>query len=96
MSDPETGCGLEADTVQPTEEVVMPPGPAVLAVGDRLEADRLLLGDDLPDLGVLDRRQLLGGDAAGLALGAGLLQRRRAQDGADVIGTEWHIGRGHG
>jgi hypothetical protein len=35
----------------------MPPGAPELAVGRRLQADRLLAGDDLADLRILDAAQ---------------------------------------
>ena len=43
---------------QVPEEIEVPPGAAELAVGGELQADLLLLGDDLPDLLVLDRLEL--------------------------------------
>jgi len=36
----------------------MPIGAPQLAIGDRTKPDLLLLGDDLFDLGVFDRREL--------------------------------------
>ena len=48
------------DAVEPPEEIEVPPGAAELAVGDRLEADLLLLLDDALDLAVLDRLELGG------------------------------------
>ena len=42
------------DAVEALVEVEMPPGAAELAVGRELEADLLLLLDDLLDLAVLD------------------------------------------
>ena len=53
--------------VEAPEEIEMPPRAAELAVGDRLQADVLLLLDDALDLAVLDRLQRVGRD---LALGA--------------------------
>ena len=69
------------------EEVEMPPGAAELAVGGELQADLLLLPDDLPDLLVLDRFELVGRDLALLALGARVLERRGAQQAADFVGA---------
>jgi hypothetical protein len=40
----------EVDAVEPGQEVEMPPGAAEFAIGRKLEADLLLLGDDLADL----------------------------------------------
>ena len=45
----------QLDAVEPGQEIVMPPRAAELAIGHRLQADRLLLGHELRDLGVLDR-----------------------------------------
>src|SRR6185503_19427585 len=64
------------------EEIEVPPGAAELAIGGELQAHLLLLGDDLLDLRVLDRLELGRSDLALLALGAGFLQRRRAQQTA--------------
>src|SRR5262245_42722390 len=42
--------GIELHAVEPGVEVEMPPGAAEFAVRNRLQADRLLLLDDRPDL----------------------------------------------
>ena len=42
----------DLDAIQLLQEVPLPGGPAVFAVGDALEADLLLAGDDLLDRGV--------------------------------------------
>ena len=42
------------DALQALEEVEMPPGTPELAIGRRLQADRLLARDDLADLRILD------------------------------------------
>ena len=65
------------------EEIEVPPGAAELAVGGELQADLLLLPDDLLDLLVLDLLELVGRDLALLALGARVLERRGAQQAAD-------------
>ena len=49
---------VDLDAVEHAEEVEMPPRPAELAVGRELEADLLLLADDLRDLLVFDRLEL--------------------------------------
>ena len=49
-------------------EIEMPPGAAEFAVGRELQADLLLLLDDLLDLGVFDRFELRVGDLALLVL----------------------------
>ena len=46
------------DPAEAFEKIEMPPGAAVFAVGRKLQADLLLLGDDLLDLGVFDRLEL--------------------------------------
>ena len=66
---------VELDAVEHAEEIEMPIGAAELAVGRQLEADLLLLGDDLLDFLVLDLFQLGGRDLALFALGARDLQR---------------------
>src|SRR5207244_1200206 len=51
--------GLEQlHPVEHAEEVEMPPGTAELAVARELQADLLLLPDDLLDLAVLNRLEL--------------------------------------
>src|SRR5215467_257296 len=72
----------------------MPPRAAVLAVGRELEADLLLLPDDLVDLAVLDLLELGVGQGACLVLGARVLDRGRAQDAADMVGAERRLGSG--
>ena len=49
---------VDLDALQHAEEIEVPPGAAVLAVGRELEADLLLLLDDLLDLAVLDLLEL--------------------------------------
>jgi hypothetical protein len=44
--------------------------------------------DDSRDLAIFDRLELVGGDLALLASGAGLFQRRSAEQTADMIGAE--------
>ena len=83
------------DAVELAEEVVVPEGAAELAVGDRFEADLFLLADDLLDLAVLDRLELVGADLAALAFRPRLLQRGGTQQAADMIGAERRLGAGH-
>src|SRR5262249_8811192 len=82
--------------VEPLVEIEMPPRAAELAVGGELEADLRLLRDDLLDLAILDLLELFGRDLALLMPGAGLLERRRAQQAADVVGAERRLGTLHG
>ena len=58
-----------------------------------LQADVFLPLDDLFDLAVFDRFERRGVDFAALALGARVLQRRGAQQAADMIGAEGGRGR---
>ena len=83
------------DAVEPPEKVEMPPGAAELAVGDGLQAGLLLLGDDRADLAVFDLLERIGGDLAIGAALARLLQRRGAQQAADMIGAERRLGALH-
>ena len=86
---------MALDAVEPPQEVEMPPGAAEFAVGDGLQADRFLLFDDAFDFAVLHRLERNGGD---LALGvtfARLLQRRGAQQAADMVGTKRRFGSLH-
>ena len=61
---------------------------AELAVGDGLEADVLLHPDARADRLVLDGVQLGRVDGAERELGAGVQQLGRAEQAADVVGTE--------
>src|SRR5581483_3041890 len=81
---------------QLAEKVVIPERAAELAVGDGFQPHVLLPPDGVGDLAVLDRLQLIGRDLVLLALGAGFLQRGRAQQAADVIGAERGLGALHG
>ena len=87
--------GVELHAIEPLVEIELPPGAPELAVGRELEPDLFLLLDDLLDLAVLDLPELLGGDLALLALRPRLLERRGAQQAADMIGAEWRFGSLH-
>jgi hypothetical protein len=80
---------IELDAVESLEEIELPPRAARLAVGGGLEPNLLLLSDRLLDLAVLDRAQRAGGELAALVLRPRLLERRRPQQAADVVGAEW-------
>ncbi len=80
------------DAVEAPEEIEMPPGAAEFAVGDRLQADVLLLFDDAFDLAILDRFQRIGIDFAFGAPLARFFQRGRSQQAADMIGAERRLG----
>ena len=76
------------DAVERTEKVVVPEGATEFAVGGGLQARLFLAFDDFLDLLVFHRLELIGGNFTPLALGARLLQRRGAQQAADMIGAE--------
>ena len=82
------------DPTELVDEVHVPRAAAELAVGGRLEPDVLLHPHDVADGVVLDGAQLVGAEPTGGGVLAGLEQRRRAEQAADVIGAErW--GREH-
>src|SRR5258706_6111543 len=83
---------VNLDAVEHPEKVEVPPGAAELAVGRKLKAEFLLPLDDLLDLAVLDRLELGGGDGTLFALGPRFLERRRAQEAADMVGTKRRVG----
>src|SRR5690242_11293269 len=80
------------DAVELREEIVVPPRAAELAVGHRLQANRFLLGNELADLRVLDRLEIHRADLPGQPLGARLLDRRAAQQAADLVSAERRLG----
>src|SRR3984957_1534879 len=83
------------DAVETPEEIEVPPGTAEFTVGDRLQAGRFLLLDDVLDLAIFHRFQLVRRDLAlGVAL-ARLFQRRGPQQTADMIGAKRWSGSLH-
>ena len=86
---------VDLDPVERAVEIEMPPGPPELAVGRSPDADPLLPGDGRRDLPVLDRAQRVRVDLAAGAPRAGLLERRRAQQAADMVGAEGRGRPGH-
>ena len=76
------------DAAELVDEVHVPGGAAQLPVGDRAQADLLLHRDRVANRLVLGGAQLLCGEAALVVRGAGLEQRRRTQQAADVVGAE--------
>src|SRR6266850_5080293 len=66
----------------------MPPGAAEFAIGREFQPDRRLLVHDLFDLDVLGLAQIVGRYLALLQLGARLLDARRPQQAADLVGAE--------
>ncbi len=76
------------DPGQRAQKIVIPEGAAEFAVGRGLEPDVLLPLDDLFDLAVFDLLERGGGDFAPLTFRPRFLQRRSAQQAADVVGAE--------
>src|SRR5882724_826951 len=66
----------------------MPPGAAEFAVGREFQSDRGLPVHDLLNLHVLDLAQIVGGNLALLELGTRLLDARRPQQAANLVGAE--------
>jgi hypothetical protein len=78
--------------IEAPEKIKMPPGAAEFAIGDRLQAHVFLFPYDTLDLAVFNLLQLSRCNLAFYALLARFLQRRRPQQTADMIGTEWRFG----
>ena len=87
---------VHLDAAELCQEVEMPEGTAELAIGHRLQAIGLLLGDGVDDGGILGGAQPGGIQRAGGMRGAGLAQRHRAQQAADHVGAEGGLAIGHG
>ncbi len=79
---------IQLDAVETLIEIELPPGAAEFTVGGELQPDLLLLADGLVDLAVLDFGQLRVGDPALGVLGARFLERRGAQQTADMVGAK--------
>src|SRR5579884_1274019 len=82
------------DIVQPLQEIIVPGGAAVFAIGDGPKPERLLFADHALNLAILDFGECVHADLAALALVSRFLQRRRAQQAADMVGSEWRFGTG--
>ena len=87
---------IHLDAAKPGEEVEMPEGAAILAIGNRLQAIGLLLSDRFDDGGILGGAETGGIQRARSMRGAGLPQRHRAQQAADHVGAERRLALGHG
>ena len=83
------------DAVEPPQEVEMPPGAAEFAVGDRVQAGRLLFFDDALDLAVFHRLERRGVDLAFDATLARFFQGGGPQQAADMVGAERRFGSLH-
>ena len=86
---------IRFDVVKLLQKIVVPGDAPVLAVGDRLQSDALLLADDLLDLAIFDFRQRVRADFATLALFPRFFERRGPQQAADMVGAEWGLGALH-
>src|SRR5215218_407554 len=86
---------INLDPVKHAEEIEVPPRAPELAVRRELQADILLLFDYVLDLAVLDGFELFSRDLALFARRPRLLQSRRTQKAADVIGAKGRGGSGH-
>src|SRR5215472_12744001 len=76
------------DSLDLLREIEVPEIAPVLAVGDRLEPDRLLLRHHLADTAVLDRGELAGRQLPGLRLGARRDQLGRPEKTSYLVGAE--------
>ena len=81
--------GVGRDAVEAFEEIEMPPGAAEFAIGRELEPDLLLLLDNLLDLAIFDLFELRRRHLAPRVFFTCLLDRRSAQQAADVVGAKW-------
>jgi hypothetical protein len=77
--------GIGLDAFEPFQEIVIPRGPAKLAVGHGLEPRLLLLADHAVDLAILDRGEGCRGDFAARAFLPRPSERSRP---ADAIGAK--------
>ena len=84
----------QPDPGEPTEEVEVPPVAAELAVGDRVQPDRLFTGGELGDALVLDGLELVGRQLAVLARLARRQQPSRAEQAPDVVGATGELSHG--
>ncbi len=76
------------DAGQLAQEIGLPGLAAIFAVGDRLQPDRLLSGDQRGDLAILDLGERLRRNLAAPMFGARVLQRGRAEQAADMVSPE--------
>src|SRR5262245_54452393 len=83
------------NAVDAPEKIEVPPRPAELAIGDRLQPDLFLLLDDALDLAVFDCLEFGRADLALGALRARLMQRGGTQQAADMVGAKRRLGALH-
>ena len=86
---------MALDAMEPPEKIEVPPGAAKLPIRDSLKPDLLLLLYDPLNLAVLERLEICSADLALRAFLTRRLQRRRAQQTADVISAERRLGTLH-
>ena len=89
-------CTADLDAGELFEEVEVEPRASELAIGDAAHADRLDLSHGVGDCLVLDGALVVGGDRAGSELLASIEHGLRAQQTADVVGSERRVDRTHG
>src|SRR5262249_1088854 len=88
---------VDLDPIKHAVKVEVPPRAAIFAIGRELEAQFLLLGDDLWNFLLFPPLEVAGRALTLLAFLARLLERRRAQDRADMVGAERRFcSSGHG
>src|SRR5262249_30758169 len=83
---------VDFDAIEHAEKVEMPERAAKLAIGGKLQPYVLLLLDDPGDLTILDRLQLGTRFSAFLLFAACLLERRGAEEAADMGGGKRRLG----
>ena len=81
------GCD-QFHAVELADEIIVPIGAAIFAIGGGAQADAFLLLDGVDDAAILNLAQGFGAEFTQRALGAGFTQRNRAQQRADMVGAE--------
>src|SRR4051794_5913170 len=85
---------VQFHAIEAGDEIEVPVGAAVLAIGGRAEAEFLLSGNGCFNAAVLHFPQFVVRQGSGLPGGACLPQRFGAKQAADMIGAEWRVGAG--
>jgi hypothetical protein len=80
--------GERLHAVQARQEIDVPEFAPEFTVGNAFEADGLLLGDHFPDRTVFERFQFFRPDLAAFSFSARLPELWRAEQAADVVGSE--------
>jgi hypothetical protein len=84
------------DTLQPLQEIDVKEGAAELAVGDALQTNGFLFADDLADGVIFDRTQFFLRNLVSIEARPRLLEMRRPEQTADLVGAERRVEPGHG